>query len=172
MEYILSGKKSIIRVLSTSRGTAGGYTLSSLDEEKVIVSKQKLLDRICIMYGGRCAERIVFDALSTGASSDIQAATSVISSMVQKYGMSDEIGPLNVSPKIALMAVLNESNEMRNLISHECIKIAKECEVRTMQILTDNRLMLDALANYLIENESISGEELDELLKSIEVSDK
>lgn len=172
MEYILSGKKSIIRVLSTSRGTAGGYTLSSLDEEKVIVSKQKLLDRICFMYGGRCAERIVFDALSTGASSDIQAATSVISSMVQKYGMSDEIGPLNVSPKIALMAVLNESNEMRNLISRECIKIAKECEARTMQILTDNRLMLDALANYLIENESISGEDLDELLKSIKVSDK
>ena len=172
MEYILSGKKSVIRVLSTSRGTTGGYTLTSPDEEKVIIPKHELLDRICILYGGRCAEKIVFDALSTGASSDIQSATALISSMVQKYGMSDEIGPLNISSEIALMSIINESSEMQNLIFRECIKIAKECEERTMRLLTDNRSMLDALANYLIDNESISGEDMDELLKSVENPDK
>lgn len=172
MEYILAGRKSVIRVLSTSRGTAGGYTLMTTDEEKIIISRQELLDRICTLYGGRCAERIVFGALSTGASADIQAATSIISSMVQNYGMSEEIGPLNVSPKIALMAVLNESNDMRNLISRECIKIAKECDERTMKILTENLPMLDALANYLIENESISGKEMNELLSKFDYSEK
>lgn len=172
MEYILAGRKSVIRVLSTSRGTAGGYTLTSTNEEKIIISRDELLNRICTLYGGRCAEKIVFGALSTGAASDIQVATSIISSMVQNYGMSDEIGPLNVSPKIAFMAVLNESDDMRNLISRECIKIAKECEERTMKLLTDNRPMLNALASYLIKNESISGKEMDELLKDFELSKK
>lgn len=167
VHYVLAGKNAVLRVISTSRGDAGGYTMSAYDEEKVITTKEELLNRVCFSYGGRCAEKLVFNHLSTGASSDIQSATSTILSMIQRYGMSDEIGPINVSPKIALLSVINESHDMRNLISKECARIAKECEGRTMQILTEHRKELEALANYLIEHESISGSEMEELLKNV-----
>lgn len=165
VHYVLSGKNAVVRVISTSRGDAGGYTLSAYDEDKVITTKEELLDRVCFSYGGRCAEKLVFGHLSTGASSDIQSATSTILSMIQRYGMSDEIGPINVSPKIALLSVINESNDTRNLISKECMRIGKECEERTMQILREHEAELHLLAEYLIEHESISGAEMVELLK-------
>ena len=169
IKYIFSGKDSIIRVASATRGNYGGITYNSVDEEKVILTKEDLINEICVIYAGRCAEKIIFNHLSTGASSDIQHATSIISNMVQNYGMSDEIGPLNVAPKVVLMAVLNESPDMLNLISKECIKIAKECEQRTIDLLNQHIDELHTLANYLIEHESITGNEIEELLTTGEV---
>lgn len=167
VRYVLSGKNAVLRVISTSKGSAGGYTMISLDEENVVTTQQELLDNVCWSYGGRCAERLIFNHLSTGASADIQSATSTILSMIQRYGMSEEIGPINVSPKIALLSVINESPDMRNLISKECSRIGKECEARAMEILVEHRKELDALANYLIEHESITGAEMEELLKKV-----
>lgn len=167
VHYVLSGKNAVLRVISTSRGDAGGYTLSAYDEEKVIITEDELLNRICFSYGGRCAEKLIFNHLSTGAVTDIQGATSTISSMIQRYGMSQKIGPINVSPKIALLSVITESPEMRNLISEECSRIGKECEEKTMKILIEHRKELDALAEYLIEHESITGSEMEELLKNV-----
>lgn len=168
VRHVLFGKNAVLRVISTSKGSAGGYTLFSLDEENVVTTEQELLNLVCCSYGGRCAEKLVFNHLSTGASADIQSATSTILSMIQRYGMSDAIGPINVSPKIALLSVINESPDMRNLISKECSRIGKECEERTLTLLREHRKELDALANYLIEHESISGSEMEELLKNVE----
>lgn len=167
VSYVLNGKDSVIRVISTARGEAGGYTAMSVDEESVVMSEQELLNRICMSYGGRCAEKIVFNHLSTGASSDIQSATSTILQMVQSFGMSEEIGPLNVSPKIAMLSVINEGSDMQNLISHECVRIAKECEKRTMELLQVHRTELDILANYLIEHETITSDEMIKLLEKV-----
>lgn len=166
VRYLLLGKKSILRVISTSRGDTGGITFFSPDDDKVVYTKQDLINEICAIYGGRCAEKLVFHHVSTGASADIQRASSIISSMVQRYGMSDKIGPLDVSPKIALMAVLNESSDMRNLISQECLKLSQECEQKTLKLLESNRNKLDILASYLIEHESITGDEIEEILKN------
>ncbi len=165
--YVLNGKESIIRVISTARGNAGGYTALSVDEDSVVISEKELLNRICMDYGGRCAEKIIFNHLSTGASSDIQQATSTILQMVQTFGMSEEIGPLNVSPKIAMLSVINQGSDMQNLISRECVRIAKECEERTMRILQTHRTELETLANYLIEHETITSDEMIKLLENV-----
>lgn len=167
VSYFLNGKDSVIRVISTSRGNSGGYTAMSLDEENVIMTEQELLNNICISYGGRCAEKIIFNHLSTGASADIQSATSTILQMVQSFGMSEKIGPLNVSPKIAMLSVINEGSDMQNLISAECVRIAKECEKRTMELLLVHRTELDILANYLIQYETITSDEMIKLLEKV-----
>lgn len=165
VSYLLSGNKAVLRVISTAHGGAGGLTLNFLDENKVILTEKELLDEVCVFYAGRCAEKIIFNNLSTGASSDIERATSLISSMIEKYGMSSEIGPINVAPKMAYLSIIEESSEMRNLVSKERIRIAKECEAKTMELLNANLDKLHKLANYLIEHESITGEEMIELLK-------
>lgn len=167
VSYFLNGKDSVIRVISTSRGNSGGYTAMSLDEENVIMTEQELLNNICVSYGGRCAEKIIFNHLSTGASADIQSATSTILQMVQSFGMSEKIGPLNVSPKIAMLSVINEGSDMQNLISDECVRIAKECEKRTMELLLVHRTELDILANYLIQYETITSDEMIKLLEKV-----
>lgn len=164
--YLLRGAKGVLRVVSTSRGNHGGFTSIAPDFDKLVYSKDDLIDEVCIHYAGRCAEKIIFGHISTGASSDIQQATSIISSMVQKFGMSDAIGPLDVSPKLALMTVLYESDDMRNLISQECIRLGRECEERTLNILQDNREKLDILAQYLIDHESITGDEIEKLFEN------
>ena len=81
--------------------------------------------------------------------------------------MSEAIGPFNVSPKLTLLGELAESSDILNLVSRECLKIAKECEKRTFDILSSHRHALDTLANYLVANESITGEEMATLLEKI-----
>lgn len=167
-DYILSGEKSVLRVISISRGENGGYTLSSINEDSVVSTEQELLDRICVCYAGRCAEKLIFNHLSTGASADIQAATSIINAMINSYGMSSAIGPINVAAKVVLSTAINESNKMLDIAFEECQRIARECEERTMNLLKQHHVMLDTLANYLIEHESITGEEMKELLQNVE----
>lgn len=168
VRYLLSDESDILRIISSSRGDAGGYTMAASNEDKVVVTKEELLSRVCFCYGGRCAEKIVFNQLSTGASQDIQSATNIIMAMIRSYGMSEEIGAINVAPKLALTSVLPESTDMQNLISKECRKMSRECENKTMELLTTNRKKLDILANYLIEHESITGAEMIDLLKNID----
>ena len=78
------------------RGRAGGYTMYVPDEDKMYTSKNEMLDRIIVMLGGRVAEELTMDDISTGASSDIQRATDIARQMVTKYGMSEAIGPVSV----------------------------------------------------------------------------
>jgi len=167
VHYLKNGRKNLLRVISIGRGNAGGLTYFSIDDDKLVLTKEDLLNKVCVSYGGRCAEKLIFNHYSTGASVDISQATSIIGSMIREYGMSDEIGPINVSPKIAVVSVLNESPYMLNLISSELVKIGKQCEEETFELLKANREKLDCLANYLIEHESITGEEMDALLKNI-----
>lgn len=168
ISYVLSGKESVFRVISIGHGNAGGVTIPTSDENVLIQTEEDLKNEICMTYGGRAAEKLVFGHVSTGASSDIKQATSLIMSMVRTYGMSDEIGPLNVCPKIAMVSVINESNDMQNLITRECIRISKECDQRALDILTTNRDKLEALAEYLISHESITGDEMVELFDALE----
>lgn len=163
--YLLCGKESIIRVISATRADAGGITFLNNEVDNMVYTKEELLSKVCVLYAGRCAEKLTFGHYSTGAVSDILQATSIITNMVQNYGMSDEIGPLNVSPKIAINTVVYESSDMQNLVSQECIKIGKECEQKTMQLLQNNCEKLEKLAQHLIEHEAITRDEMDDLLK-------
>ena len=167
VSYLLSDKNDVLRIISSSRGDAAGYTMYGINEDKAVLTKEDLINRVCVYYGGRCSEKIVFNQISTGASQDIQVATSTILAMVRSYGMSDAIGAINVAPKLALMSVLPESSDIQNLISKECMRISHECEEKTLELLTTHKKELDVLANYLIEHESITGSDMIELLKNV-----
>ncbi len=167
VQYLLSGEDSVLRVISATRGDAGGYTMPDIDEDSVVMTEQELINNICMSYGGRCAELIEFGKLSTGAVSDIASATSVISNMIQRYGMSPAIGPINVAPKVVMVSTINESEYMLNLISEESMRIAHECEEKTLTLLKAHKRELDILANYLIEHESLDGSEMKKLFENV-----
>ena len=129
-------------------------------------TEEDLLTEICVAYGGRCAEKVIFDHLSTGAQADIQHATYLITNMLTQYGMSKELGPINYQTQSTLLTGITTSPFVQDLIAKERIEISKKCEEETLQLLKDNKDKLEKLAAYLVDNESITGEELDALLKN------
>ena len=152
------------------RGMAGGYTLHLPTEDKFYMSKGEMEDRMVILLGGRVAEQISLDDISTGASNDLERATNIARQMVTKYGMSDRLGPVvfgsgqdevflgrdfavsrNYSEKIA--AAIDE--EIRNFID--------KAAARAKEILERRRAVLDKVAQALLEKEKISGEEFEAL---------
>ena len=131
-------------------------------------SKSYLLNRICVAMGGRIAEEIINgkNKVTTGASNDFMQATNTAKMMVEQMGMSDEIGPRNISqgamsPMQQMMqGGANEGADLKNKADAEIDRILEEQYARGMKLLTDNRDVLDAIAKILIENEKINGKEL------------
>lgn len=140
-----------------------GYVMQVPEEEKYLMSKDEMLTRITTLYGGRAAEQIVFDSITTGASNDIEKATEIARSMVTQYGMSDKFGLIGLESVenryLDGRAVQNCSDETATQIDLEVMRILKECYIKAEEILKDNRKALDEIAAYLIENETITGKE-------------
>jgi cell division protease FtsH len=140
-----------------------GYTMQVDEHEKVLISKEEALDKITTYMGGRVAEEIVFGTITSGAANDIEQATKIARSMVTRFGMSDKFGMM------ALETVTNQylggdtsllvSAETATKIDEEALRIIKSCHNRAIQILEENKEKLHELAKYLLENETITGEE-------------
>jgi cell division protease FtsH len=166
-EYDLVNKISIV-----PRGGAGGVTIFTPDEEVMesgMYSKSYLLNRICVGMGGRIAEEIINgkSKVTTGASNDFQQVTNTAKMMVEQMGMSDVIGPRNVmgdpnmSPMARAMGGGNEQGpRLQQNIDDEVDKILQDQYDRGMQIMTENKDVLDAIAKSLIEKEKIDGGQL------------
>lgn len=158
----------IHKVSIIPRGRAGGYTMYIPDEDKMYTSKNEILDRIIVMLGGRCAEALTMDDISTGASSDIQRATELARQMVTKYGMSDNIGPVSydddsevfIGRDFAHSKAYSEKTAAD--IDDEVKSILTAQYKKTEQILTENMDTLTRVANKLLEKETISTEEFEE----------
>ena len=141
-----------------------GYTLYLPDEEKYLLTKDELMTELCSLLGGRAAEQVVFGTMTTGASNDIQRATSLARNMIAQYGMSEALGlmaPATVQHQyLEGNAYLDCSQETSALVDREIQKLLNVCFEEVTQILTDNRALLDEIALYLLEKETITGEEL------------
>lgn len=145
-----------------------GYTMQLPEEEKYLVSKDELTNQIMVMLGGRSAEEEVFNLLSTGASNDIERATQTARSMVTIYGMTDKFDMM------ALESVQNRyldgrparncSEETSTLIDSEVLNIIKKCHEDTRNLLKENRDLLDEISEYLLEKETIFGDEFMEFV--------
>ena len=152
------------------RGMAAGYTLSRPDNDDNHVSKNKLLELITMMLGGRAAEEIVIKDVSTGASNDIQRASDIARKMVTEWGMSDTIGNffLGGSAEIFIgrdyQAQHTYSEELGGKIDQEIKKILDECYTRAINILKENRSVLDNMVKVLFEKETIYTDEVDALM--------
>jgi cell division protease FtsH len=154
------------------RGPALGYTLQLPAEDKYIISKQELLNKISVLLGGRIAEKLVFNDLTTGAQNDLSKATDIATKMVTEYGMSEKIGPLTLRKREEEIFLGRDylakeklySEYTAKLIDDEIKNIIETCSQNVEKLLSENIKKLDALANKLIEKEVLEGKEIDEIV--------
>ena len=140
-----------------------GYTMQLPEEEKYLVSKEELMNQIRVMLGGRAAEEEVFNLVSTGASNDIERATQTARNMVTIYGMTDNFDMMALESVqnryLDGRAVRNCSEETSTLVDKEVLSIIRECHQKAREILRENRDLLDKISEYLLEKETIFGDE-------------
>ena len=149
-----------------------GYVMHVPEEEKYLNTEAEIHDMLVGYLGGRAAEEIVFDTVTTGASNDIEQATKLARAMITRYGMSDEFGMVAMetveNAYLGGDTSLSCSAETQARIDALVVSIVKEQYQKATQILTDNRAKLDELAKYLYEKETITGEEFMNILNKKE----
>ncbi|MGH9264633.1 MAG: hypothetical protein ACRD1D_08070, partial [Acidimicrobiales bacterium] len=159
------GKLSIV-----ARGHAGGFTWYVPEGDSLSVTRSQLLDRIAAMLGGRVAEEIVTGEFSSGSTSDLEQAGTLARRMVADFGMSEKLGPYIVKPFSngyqGEMGV-GYSEQVAAEIDDEVQSILREAEQRARAVLGANRTVLDQVAHALMEQESLEGDALDDLLLNI-----
>ncbi|MDY0338447.1 MAG: ATP-dependent zinc metalloprotease FtsH [Acholeplasmataceae bacterium] len=164
------------KVTIIPRGTAGGYNLMVPLEEKFLETKKSLIARITSYLGGRVAEEIVFETVTTGAYNDFQIATRIARSMVTEYGMSD-LGPIqyessggNVFLGRDYFKEKNFSDQVAHEIDKEVRHIITTCFDKARHIITENRDLLDLIAKYLVEVETLTKADIDEIVETKKLS--
>ncbi|MCR5792231.1 MAG: ATP-dependent zinc metalloprotease FtsH [Lachnospiraceae bacterium] len=149
-----------------------GYVMQVPEEEKYLMSKEELISDIKTFCGGRAAEQIVFNSITTGASNDIEKATNIARSMVTQYGMSEEFGMVALESiqnrYLDGRAVLNCGEQTAAKIDEVVKKLLKDCYDEAEQMIREHRDALDKLAEFLIEKETITGKEFLEIFEEVE----
>ena len=148
-----------------------GYVMYVPEEETYLKSKKELEDMIVSTLGGRAAEQIVFDSVTTGASNDIEKATSIARAMVTQYGMSERFGLIGLAKVenqyLSGRAVLDCGDTTATEIDNEVMRILKNSYDEALRILSENRDVMDKLAEFLITKETITGKEFMQILRDI-----
>ena len=159
------------------RGNAAlGYTLQLPTQDRYLISKLELMDKLAVLLGGRVAEDIIFKDVTTGAQNDLERATKIAHQMVTEYGMSETLGPVTLGRKeheIFLGRDISEnrdySEEIANKIDKEVRTIIESAYSKAKDILTKNKSKLKKIARNLMERETLEGKELDDLLNGIKL---
>ena len=145
-----------------------GYTMQVDEEERNLMSKEELANKIVTFTGGRCAEELVFGSVTTGAANDIEQATKLARAMITRYGMSDRFGMValetQVNPYLGGDSSLSCSPETATTIDDMVVETVKEAYDKAMELLKNNQGKLHELAKFLYEKETITGEEFMEIL--------
>ena len=148
-----------------------GYVLQTPEEEKYLLSKKEIEARLVVCLGGRAAEEIVFDTVTTGASNDIEQATRLARAMVTQYGMSEKFGLIGLETRESMYlnngTVLNCSDQTATDVDSEVMRILRESYDEAKRLLLENRTCLDKIAEFLIEKESITGKEFMEIFRKV-----
>ena len=169
---MLPGSDPVHKVSIIPRGPALGYTLQLPLEDKYLTSKTEILNKLSILLGGRAAEELTFNEITTGAHDDLSKVSSYVQKMVMEFGMSEKIGPLSLRKDESevflgrdIMRQPAYSNETAKNVDDEVKRIVQECFAKTKEILTVNKRALDAIAATLIEKEVIDAAEMDVIMK-------
>ena len=168
------------KVTIIPRGRAGGYTLMLPKEDRNYATRSELLDRLKVAMGGRVAEEVVLKEISTGASQDIQQASRIVRSMVMQYGMSEVLGPVSYGEGAEHQVFLgrdinhqrNYSEEVASEIDKEVRRYIEEAYEACRKIIIENRDKLDLIAQELIERETLTASELEELMTTGKIREK
>ena len=148
-----------------------GYTMQVPEEEKYLMSKEELMTRVYTLLGGRAAEEIVFNSVTTGASNDIERATKLVRNMITLYGMSDRFGLMGLetveNQYLDGRTVLNCSDRTAAEVDDEVKVVLKDAYGKVKEMLAQNREVLDKVADFLIEKETITGKEFMEIFNEV-----
>ncbi len=165
---LLPSQDPVHQISIIPRGRAGGYTMNLPSEDKSYRTKNELLDSICVLLGGRAAEQITLDDISTGASNDIERATSAARQMVSKFGMSDKLGPVSYGSEHDEVFIGRDFVQSKSISENITSKIDDEVSaiihnqyMRCLKLIKDNLDKLNDVANALIDREKLSGEEFE-----------
>ncbi|NIN92915.1 ATP-dependent zinc metalloprotease FtsH [bacterium] len=169
---LIPGTDPIHKVSIIPRGPALGYTLQLPLEDKYLSTKTEITNKLTVFLGGRAAEELTFNELTTGAENDLHQATEIAHKMVCEYGMSDKVGPLTLRKKESEIFLGRDfakekaySEKTAQMIDQEVRKIVEDCRSRAKELLTKNKAKLDRLAKALMEKEILVGEEVEQILK-------
>jgi ATP-dependent metalloprotease FtsH len=170
--WLLPDSDPVTKVTIIPRGRALGVTFYTPQEERHNHSKGQLEDRLCHAMGGRAAEILVFEHLTTGAANDLEQATNLARNMVTRFGMSDKLGPLTFGKKEEMVFLGRElathkdySEQTAVLIDQEVRSIVERAHEKAASLLRNNLDKLTLLANTLLERESLDGDEMDRVLR-------
>ena len=168
----LKSASDVQKVTIIPRGSAGGYNMMVPTEEKLCSTKSDLLEEITGLLGGRTAEEIVFNEITTGAHNDFEKATKIARAMVTEYGMSD-LGPLQFEQQAGSVFLGRDynksqhfSNEVANEIDMEMRKIINDCHKQATEIIKKNKDLLKLIAETLLEYETLTKEQIDYLVEN------
>ncbi|MDD4600864.1 ATP-dependent zinc metalloprotease FtsH [bioreactor metagenome] len=176
---LLTHTDPVHKVSIIPRGRAGGYTLMLPKEDRYYATRSELLDQLKTLLGGRVAEAVVLEEISTGAQNDIERATELVRKMICEYGMSKELGPITLGHRQEQVFLGRDISRSRNYSEEVAYSIDKE--VRRMveaayseveKLLKDNIDKLHLIANALIERETLEGADLEQLLNTGEIAPK
>ncbi len=158
------------KVSIIARGTAGGYTLALPEDDRTLMPRKKMFTEMVSLLGGRAAEELVFDDITSGASNDLERVTRLARAMVTRLGMSEQLGPMVYGQKEELIFLGREISEQRDYseavaeqIDHEVRRLVSEAHTKARQILVEYRDRLDVIAQRLLEAETISRDEFETL---------
>ena len=161
----LETQKDIKEVSIIPRGVAGGYTMYKTNEDKYYISKKEMEEKLIALLGGRAAEKLVLNDISTGASNDIEVATQIAKDMIIKYGMSDNLGPISINTDKDPYELQLLGEKFGDASGAEVKIMLDTAYAKAQSILNNNMDKLHAVAQVLIQKEIISAEEFEEIIK-------
>jgi len=175
---LLPNGDPVHKVSIIPRGSAAlGYTLQLPTEDRFLISKSELMQRLSVLLGGRVAEEIIFKDITTGAQNDLERATKIARQMVTEFGMSETIGPMTLGRKEHQIFLGRDISEDRNYSDEIAFQIDKEVEKiienaysKAKEILIKNKRKLKKVATTLLQKETLEGEELNNLLKGAKLA--
>ena len=161
----LETQKDIKEVSIIPRGIAGGYTMYKSNEDKYYISKTEMEEKLVSLLGGRAAEKIALNDISTGASNDIEVATQIAKDMIVKYGMSDDLGPIYIDTEKDPYELQLFGEKFGDAVGAEVKIMIDNAYVKAQKLILNNMDKLNKVAEALIEKEIISAEEFQDLIK-------
>ena len=172
--HLLPDADPVTKVTIIARGNAGGYTKTLPEEDRYLVTRNQLEARLAMAMGGRAAEEIVFDEVTTGAGNDLEQATNIARTMITRYGMSETLGPRTFGKREELVFLGREISEQRDYsdsvaeaIDDEVHRLIDDAYQTARRLLTDNMSRLERISKYLLQHETIDEQQVPEVFDAI-----
>lgn len=176
---IIPNSDPVHKVSIVPRGPALGYTLQLPSEDRYLTTRTEIIDKLSVLLGGRAAEELIFNEITTGAQNDLSRATDMVQKMVCEFGMSEKLGPMTFRKREEELFLGKDlgrerqySEKTAQIIDEEVSRIIRDAKERSFKILEKNREKLERLAENLIEREILSGDEIDDVINGKTLSPK